>query len=63
MSIYLSYYLEMQQKQNLDKKLPSLNEIKSNYINYLLDLTKNDLEETAKILDVPKSSLLNKILK
>ncbi len=63
MSTYLSYYLEMQKKQSPGKKLPSLEEIKSNYIQYLLDLTKNDLEETAKILDVPKASLLKKIQK
>jgi transcriptional regulator with PAS, ATPase and Fis domain len=57
MSIYLSYYLDMKKKQNPREKLPSLEEIKKNYIQYLLNVTSNNLEETAKILDVPKTSL------
>jgi transcriptional regulator with PAS, ATPase and Fis domain len=47
----------MKKKQNPREKLPSLEEIKKNYIQYLLNVTSNNLEETAKILDVPKTSL------
>lgn len=61
MSIYLSYYLDMKKKQNPGKKLPSLEEIKKNYVRYLLNETDNNLEETAKILNVPKASLQKKI--
>ncbi len=61
MSIYLSYYLDMNKKQNSGEKLPSLEEIKTNYVNYLLNITKKNLEETAKILDVPQTSLEKKI--
>jgi hypothetical protein len=63
MSIYLSYYLDMKRKFNFSKKLPSLKEIKTQYVSYLLNMTKNDLEETAKILNVPKESLLKNIEK
>jgi len=63
MSIYLSYYLDMKKKQNSVEKLPSLGEIKKNYVDYLLAVTDNNLEETAKILDVPQTSLQKKIKK
>jgi transcriptional regulator with PAS, ATPase and Fis domain len=61
MSIYLSYYLDMKKKQNPREKLPSLEEIKKNYVRYLLNVTDNNLKETAKILDVPQTSLEKKI--
>lgn len=61
MSIYLSYYLDMKKKQNHGENLPSLEEIKKNYVRYLLNVTDKNLEETAKILDVPKTSLEKKI--
>jgi DNA-binding NtrC family response regulator len=61
MSIYLRYYLDMKKKQTPDEKLPSLEEVKTNYVNYLLNVTDNDLEETAKILGVPPASLKKKI--
>jgi hypothetical protein len=57
MSIYLSYYLELKKKQNPGEKLPSLEEVKKNYVSYLLNATNNSLEETATILDVPQNSL------
>lgn len=60
MSIYLSYYLDMIKKKNSGEKLPSLEEIKKNYVDYLLAATDNDFEETAKILDVSKAALLKK---
>jgi transcriptional regulator with PAS, ATPase and Fis domain len=51
----------MKKKQNPDEKLPSMKEIKKNYVRYLLNLTDNNLEETANILDVPQTSLEKKI--
>ena len=62
MSDYLHYYLDMKKKQNRGDKFPSLQEVKSDYLRYLLELTGNDLERTAKILDVPRASL-NKNIK
>lgn len=61
MSIYLSYYLDMKKRQNRSRKMPSLDEVKNNYVDYLLDLTHNNLEETAEILDVPPTSLQKRI--
>jgi hypothetical protein len=61
MSIYLHYYLDIKRKQDRSGKLPSLNEVKNNYVNYLLDVTDHNLEETAEILNVPPTSLKKKI--
>ena len=63
MSIYLSHYLDMKKKQNPGEKLPSMKEIKKNYVRYLLNLTDNNLEETANILNVPQTTLEKKIKK
>jgi hypothetical protein len=57
MSAYLSHYLETKKKRKPGEKLPSLQEIKMDYVRYLLEITDNDLEETAKILDVPPNSI------
>jgi DNA-binding NtrC family response regulator len=61
MSVYLSYYLELKKKQKPGEKLPSLEDIKKNYIQYLINVTDNNLEETATILDVPQTSLKKNI--
>ena len=57
MSVYLGHYLEMKKAKSPGEELPSLRELKSNYIQYLLHITDNNLEEAAKILDVPRTSL------
>ena len=57
MSIYLNYYLDMKKKQKPGEELPTLEEIKKNYMNYLLNVTQNNFEETAEILGVPQKSL------
>jgi transcriptional regulator with PAS, ATPase and Fis domain len=41
-------------------KLPSLDELKKDYVKYLLQLTDNDIGEAAEILDVRKTSLQKK---
>lgn len=61
MSVYLGHFLNMKKSKTPGEDLPSLKEIKSNYIQYLLDVTGNDIEETAKILDVPRNDLEKKI--
>lgn len=63
MSIYLGYYLDMRKKKNPGAKLPSLDEIKKNYIEYLLAVTDNNMEETARILEVSPTILQKKIKK
>jgi hypothetical protein len=57
MSVYLGHYLEMKKAKSPEDELPSLREMKSNYIQYLLDITDHNLEEAAKILDVPRTYL------
>jgi ActR/RegA family two-component response regulator len=57
MSVYLGHYLNREKSRKAGEDLPSLKVIKSNYIQYLLNITGNNLEETAKILDVPRASL------
>ena len=61
MSVYLHYYLDMRKQQDRSGRLPSLDEVKKNYVNYLLVVTHNNLEETAEILDVPPISLKKRI--
>jgi transcriptional regulator with PAS, ATPase and Fis domain len=61
MTIYLNHYLEMRKIQNAEEKLPSLEEIKRSYIHYLLKVTDNNLDETAEILDVSRTTLQKKI--
>jgi transcriptional regulator with PAS, ATPase and Fis domain len=60
MSVYLRYYLDMKKKQIPGEKLPTLEEVKNNYVQYLLDMTDNNLKKTAEILDVPPVSLQKK---
>ena len=61
MTIYLNHYLEMRKIQNAEEKLPSLEEIKRSYIHYILKVTDNNLDETAEILDVSRTTLQKKI--
>jgi hypothetical protein len=61
MSIFLCYYLGKEKQQNSHKKLPSLDEVKNKYVAYLLDVTGNDIEEAAEILDVPPIFLQKRI--
>ena len=61
--MYLRHYLDLRNYKNTHQKLPSLEEVKQNYIRYLLDATKNDREETAKILDVSPAFLEKEIKK
>jgi DNA-binding NtrC family response regulator len=60
MSVFLRYYLDMR-KKNPGKKLPTLEEVKKKYVNYVLDATGKNLKETARILHVPSKSLQKKI--
>ena len=41
--------------------LPTLEMLKAEYIRYLLELTDFDIQETAKILDIPPSILKKKL--
>jgi len=61
MSVFLRYYLDMSKKKNPGEKLPTLEEVKKKYVDYVLDATDKNLEETARILHVPPKSLQKKI--
>ena len=58
---FLYYKLLINQSNKIDS-LPTLDEIKMDYIQYLLKITGNNLAETANILEIPPP-LLNKKIK
>jgi len=45
------------------KQLATLDELEKEYINYLLKITKNNLRKTAKILNISRTTLYNKLKK
>jgi len=49
---YLYYYLTMNKKNPALDNLPTLDNLKKDYIRYLLKLTDYDIYETAHILNV-----------
>ncbi|HEM49098.1 MAG TPA: hypothetical protein ENO27_02690 [Caldithrix sp.] len=58
---FLYYKLLINHLDRIDS-LPTLDEIKMDYIQYLLKITGNNLAETANILEIPPP-LLNKKIK
>lgn len=56
------YYKLLINSHDKDENLPSLEELKMDYIQYLLEITGHDLEETAGILAI-SPPLLHKKLK
>jgi len=56
------YYKLLVRNPGKHNHLPTLEELKMDYIHYLLEITGNDLDETAGILAI-SSPLLTKILK
>lgn len=59
---FLYYKLLINQSDRNDS-LPTLDEIKMDYIHYLLKITGNNLAETANILEIPPPLLHKKIKK
>jgi len=62
-SKYLYYYLGLNGKHFPKNILPTLDRIKKEYIVYLLELTNNNLIETAEILNIPCATLKKKLNK
>jgi len=56
------YYKLLTKQSNTVESLPTLEELKMDYIQYLLKITGNNLNETATILEIPPL-LLNKKIK
>jgi len=54
---FLSLYLHQKGLANSPGGLPTLAELKTEYINYLLDITGDDIREVATILELPEKSL------
>ncbi|MFP4081415.1 MAG: helix-turn-helix domain-containing protein [Candidatus Aminicenantes bacterium] len=58
---YLYYYLTTHKKNPPLTNLPTLENLKKEYIGYLLKLTDNDIKETAEILDISPETLTKKL--
>jgi DNA-binding NtrC family response regulator len=61
MSPYLQHYLDLKKVKESTYFPPSLEELKQEYISYLLDLTGNRIKETANILNISHVSLQHKL--
>ena len=62
-SKYLYYYLSLDRIHFPKNALPSLDKLKKEYIVYLLELTNNNIIETAEILNLPCVTLKKKLNK
>lgn len=58
---YLQHYLNKYKRNDFLDNLPTLEILKDEYIRYLLDLTAFDIQEAAKILDIPPRILRKKL--
>jgi len=61
MQQFLSYYLDyLTQKEELASypvSFPSLQELKNEYMSFLLQITSHDIKETSEILNISKGTL------
>jgi len=57
---YLDFYLETSEKTSA---LPTLRELESDYIGYLLEATRHNITQVSRILDISRTALYNKIQK
>lgn len=58
---YLYYYLTTNKKNPSLNNLPTLENLKKEYVRYLLKLTDNNVSEIAGILDIPGEALNKKL--
>lgn len=63
MTTYLRYYLNLNRKSSSSENLPTLDNLKREYIDYLLKLTDKNINTTAEILDISRTALLDKLNK
>jgi DNA-binding NtrC family response regulator len=61
MIAYLKYYLNQNGKTPSLDSLPTLDNIKKEYIYYLIKLTDKNIHKTAEILDISPTVLLDKL--
>lgn len=61
MIAYLKYYLNQNGKTPSLDSLPTLDNIKKEYIYYLIKLTDENIHTTAEILDISPTALLDKL--
>lgn len=56
---YLYYYITLNNKNFVKNELPNLENLKKEYINYLLKITGNNISQTAAILNISRQTLYN----
>lgn len=61
MIAYLKYYLNQNGKTPSLDSLPTLDNIKKEYIYYLIKLTDKNIHKAAEILDISPTALLDKL--
>ena len=57
---YLYFYLVFNSDANYRAKLPTLEDLKSDYIGYVLNLTDNNVSEAAEILRISRPTIHNR---
>ncbi|MGD9345159.1 MAG: helix-turn-helix domain-containing protein [Candidatus Aminicenantes bacterium] len=57
---YLYFYLVFNSDANYRAKLPTLEDLKSDYIGYVLDITKNNVSEACEILHISRPTIHNR---
>ena len=60
---FLTWYLDSLQEGFRSDSLPSLEALKEGYIDYLLQITNNDLQAVADILRLPPERLTRRLKK
>jgi len=61
MIVYLKYYLNQNGRTPSLESLPTLDNVKKEYIYYLFKLTDKNVHKTAEILDISPTALLDKL--
>lgn len=57
---YLYFYLVFNNDANYRVKLPTLENLKSDYIGYVLDITSDNVSEAAEILHISRPTIPNR---
>jgi len=61
MRFYLKYYLSLNRKNSTIDNLPSLENLKKAYLDYLFKLTDKNIGQIADILNISRTTLLDKL--
>ena len=57
---YLYFYLVFINDANYRVKLPTLEDLKSDYVGYVLEITRNNVSEAAEILHISQPTIYNR---